>query len=530
MIINPMKYFKSKITSLLLLLFCSFNMFSQEVGFEWGKPDKIEKKSISPDFLGRKEGKIFVLKSNDPKEASSYFISIIDETTLDEDDKIDFDKLLPKDIGKNDMFDTYLLNDKIVVVTVSKNKELFATTIDLKGKIMKGKIPLDKVEGKDKTFDGFRVVLSPDKSKILGYRTQKGKVKQTIAFNFVEFDENLKRVKSEKIELPYEDDNFDFQKVSIDNNGDVFAVAKIKIEGKRKKFDTHKSVLMNLPLSQAKPELNEVILPFEKRIASSMSFVMQANKIIITGMYASNKDADNLEGVFYIELNPQNFEVLQSTYQKFKPGLQTREYGKSDKMLNNVGFDYLLKDIFIDKEDQKFLTFENVSVFYSSSKSGQSKQIITSDIIVIKLNSENKIQWNSIINKNQSINIPITTSFGFNGIAIEVNVYKIYKKYEDLLSYTILYKNNDIYFVFNDHINNMNSKITNKTFDGSKKSYSALVKLDGVKGKWEKKAMFKNKDSKRLITPNNSVQISDNKILTFSFLEKFFSMGYLSID
>jgi hypothetical protein len=520
----------SSLTFLFVLFLYSVNVSAQEVGINWSKEVDIEKKSASPELLGLSDGKIFVLRSANPKDAASYYVTVCDEGSLDEDDRIDFEKVLPKEVGHYDMFGTYLFKDRIVVITTSKNKELCATTISLKGKIIKAKTVIDKVEGKDKTFDGYEIAISPDKTKILGYRSQKGKIKKTVAYNFTVIDENLKQVKEKKIELPYEEENFEFRKVSLDDKGDVFAVAKIKIEGKRKKYDTHKAVLMSLPLSQDKPELNEVVLPFEKRIASSMSFIMQPGKILITGMYASNKDADFLDGIFYIELNPQNFEVIKSSYEKFKPGLQTRKDGTSAKMDSKVGYEYVLKDIYINSNDEKFLTFEYNTHMFVTSRTSTSKVVYRHDIIVAKLSSDNKILWNTIINKNQVLSVPYTVTTGIGPIAITTSVYRFYRKFETMLTYVILYKNDDIYFVFNDHTKNMKTKNADKPFNSLKKSYSALVKLDGSKGKWDKKPIFTTKESGRIITPGNSVQISDSKILTFSYYKNKGSIGYLSIE
>ncbi|MES2560242.1 MAG: hypothetical protein V4590_10905 [Bacteroidota bacterium] len=518
-----------KIVFVLTLVLLNGILIAQEVDLKWAKEEKVAGKSASPDFMGIRNEKIYVIKSENVKKAKSYYIDVYDAVSLEEETKINFEEVLPKDVGDNELYGAYLLDNKILVITTTKNKELMATGLDLEGKVIKAKVTIDKVDGKDKEFDGYEMRLSPDRSKLLGFRKAKGKVKKTIAFNFTLFDSELKRISEKKTELPYEDENFDFRNITVDDKGDVFGVAVIKIEGKRKKFDTQKAVLMNLDLSKSKPEINEVNLPFEKRIASSMSFMMNASKITVAGLYANNKDAEFLEGIFYIELNKSNFEVIQSNYEKFKAGLQTRKLS-SNKMDNNVGFGYDMKDIHINSKGEKFLTFENSSIVFVSSKNGTSKNISKTDIIVVKLSETNKLLWNTMINKNQWFRIPYTTAVGFGAITIEISVYKFYKKFEDLLSYTVLYKNDEMYFLFNDNNKNMKMKNTDKAFNSLKKSYSALIKLDMEKGKWEKKSIFTAKEMERMITPNNSIQVSDNKILTFSYFKKGSSIGYLTIE
>lgn len=520
-----------KIILFLTTLLVITSVFGQEVSVTWGESEKLTAKSSAPTLIGSQDGKIYVLKSDNAKELGDYYINSYDETNLTREDKIVFETLFPKDIQKNMLEKIILLNGNIVVISSNKEKELIGTIIDLEGKLLKGKLMIDKVAEKDKDFEGFEVLTSGDKSKIMSYRRTKGTSKKSCAYSFTMYGSDLKRIGSSRQELPYEEDNFKLLRSRLNNRGELMMVARIKVEGSRRKFDTYKAVLMSLDMSQEKPQLNEVNLPFEKRIAASMEFfINNNNSVTVLGTYANSKDDDNVEGIFKIELEQGTFRLISSTYEKFMKGLQSRDNNRS-KMEPGVCFDYELMHYFINSRNEKFLVFENRAsqfVYYSSSTN---KSVSTLDIIVVKLGADDKIMWNSLIFKNQFLQIPYSQTMQVGFVGITIPVYRIYKKYEDLLSYACLFKNDNLYFVFNDHQNNMQVKFADKPFNSFKKSYSALVTLNCATGKWEKKTIFTKKEAELLVTPQNSKQISDNKILTFSFEDdKQGGIGYIMVE
>lgn len=521
---------KNKIIYFLTFLFCLPGVRAQEVDFKWGKVDKISKTTASPEILGIRNGKTYLLKADKPKDLGTYYITAIELDDLNSETKIELGKILPKDVASNSIYGAYLIKDNIVIVSTTKNKELIGSIIDLNGKLVKGKINIDRADAKDKEFDGFSVELSPDESVILGYRKTKGKDKKSTGFVFSTFNPEIKRLNSTKVELPYDEDNIEIGKVRIDNSSNVYIVANLTIEGKRKKFDVIKSVLLHLPMDKQKPELNEVALPLEKRLATSMSFLVLNDKIVITGMYASSAEAEFLEGVFYTELSKSSLEVMNSSYQKFKPGLQTRK-AVSNKFENKPGFGYKLQEIIIEDSKEKLLLFENRYVTFSSdSKGNVSKYTYALDFIVVKLDAENKLEWNTMVYKNQTLGVPYSTVAGIGPLAISINVYRYYRKFESVVGYCSIYKNGKLYLVFNDHNDNMKSKNAEEVYNNSKKSYSAMVSLDAKTGKWEKKPLFKSKESQRMLAPDNSMVISENKILLFSFEKKGMPIGIFSLE
>ncbi|MDZ4668289.1 MAG: hypothetical protein SGJ00_10420 [bacterium] len=514
----------------LILLACVFIFkiaLSQEVDFKWSTPEKLNRKSSAPNLLGIRNEKVLLLKSENPTNTGSYYISTHNIVSLEKDIQIDFGKILPIDVAQNSLFEVYLINDNIVIISITKKDELIGSILDLTGQVVKGKISMDKADSKDKGFDGFGVTISEDQTTILGYRKTKSPDKKSASFIFSTFNSDLKKLNTTKINLPYEDDNISFGRVSIDEKSNVFIVANAKIEGKRKKYDVIKSILLQLQMSQKKPEVNEVNLPLANRLATSMSFLIFDDKIAITGMYADNKDYDYLDGIFYIELSKNSLEVISSSFDKFKSGLQTR-FAMTKKMEKGVSYGNVLKDIYIDENKNKLLIFEMVEIYYrTDSKGNVDKTIKTKDLTVVRLTPENKIEWNVNIFKNQYLIIPYYRPILF---LPRDYAYRIYKKFENVLSYAILYKNGNIYFIFNDHVKNIGKKNADEVYNNQKKSYSAMVVLNEKTGKWQKKALFKTKESKRLITPRNSAQISDKQILVFTYESKKANLGLLTIE
>lgn len=518
--------------AIILFVFSISKLCAQEVDFKWATPEKINKKAESPELLGIKNGTAFILKSDNPKDVGSYYITTYDEKSLQAGEKIIFEQLLPKDVNENGFYGVYMLQNHMAVVSVTKNKELIASLIDYNGKVVKPKIIVDRVEGKDKTFEGFSVKISENRAVILGYRKAKGVDKKSTSFVFSTYDENIKKLNSTKVSVPYEEENIEIEKVEIDNESNVYIVADLTIEAKKKKFNIIKSVLMHLPMGTKKPELNEVALPLEKKIATSVSFILSKDKITITGMYAINKEAEKLEGIFYTEINKTSLDVLTSSYEKFKPGLQTRK-AASKKLETGIDYSYKLRNIFIDGQNNKTLVFENkYDGYYTDSKGNVTKTNYDMDILVVKLTNDNKLEWNVMIFKNQLLSVPYSRAANIGIVTISSNaIYQRFKKMEDILGFSVLNINNKLYFVFNDHSENIKKKSADSPFNNNqKKSYSALVVMDLATGKWDKKALFNFKESQRIITPKNGTQISNNQLLIFGFEKKLINFGLMTIE
>jgi len=517
---------KNFLTLLSFLFIFNLN-YAQEVDFKWGNPEKLIRKSSAPELLGVRNNKAFILKSGNPINVGAFNLSVNDVTSLKNEIQIDFKKTLPKDVAENSLFDVYLLKNTILIISLTKKDELIGSILDLKGQVLKGRVSIDKAEAKDRKFDGFSVSLSEDQNTILGYRKTKSIDKKSTSFIFSAYDTDLKRLNTTKINLPYEEDNLDFGKVSIDNKSNVFIVANAKFKGKRAKYDIIKSILLQLPLGKKKPELNEVAIPIGKRIVTSMSFLIFEDKIALTGMYGDDKDLDVLDGIFYMELSKSSLEVVSSTFEKFKAGLQTRR-PLSKKMDKYTGFGNVLKNIYIDENKNKLLIFEMVQIFYRFDSKGNIDKVIQSmDLTVVRLTPENKIDWNINIFKNQYLTIPYYRPVLF----LPANyAYRIYKKFEYLLSYSIMYQNGTVYFIFNDHVKNIGKKNADEVYNNFKKSYTAIIVMDAKTGKWQKKALFKAKEAKRMITPLNSDQISEKQMLVFTYEKKFTNIGLLIIE
>ncbi|MCF8254720.1 MAG: hypothetical protein K9J84_09105, partial [Bacteroidia bacterium] len=417
--------------------------------------------------------------------------------------------------------------------------ELMATTMNLDGEIIKPRILLARVDEKEKGFSGYEISTSPDKSKLLVIRKIDNRDKEKASYNFMVYDTDFKKLSSSKQVMPYDGKHFTFNRAVMTNSGDVYFSCTILIDGAKRKFDTFKSMMFMLNTNEAKPKLTDVVFPLQEKIYSSITFKVSDDEISINGLYAKSKTSEFLEGIFQLTLSRNGFNVINSTYLPFLKGLSSRE-GVNDKMHPGVSSNYKIDYIYTLENGEKIVILSSQYSYFYTSGNSTSKQMYSSDIIVMKISKENTIAYNTMVFKNQFYSIPYSVTINLGGIGgaglslgygIEKSVYRTYKKYEELLSYALLFDGKTLNFIFNDHIKNKGLKTADDRFNNTKKSYCALVQFDIATGKWNKKALFNYKEEETLMLPKNFAQISDNEIITFAFRDgRSQSLGKVFIE
>lgn len=513
---TPMK----KMLISLLLVFIYFNSIAQDVDVNWGKEEKITRNSGSPEILGVIGDEIFVLKSDDTKDLGDYKIAVHDRKSFDQKKVYALETLLSKEVNKNDLEEIFIFHERIIIISSNKT-ELMATTIDLKGKLINPRILLSRVDTKEKGFSGYEISTSPDNSKLLAIRKIDDRDKEKASYTFMLYDTELKKISNSKQVMPYDGEHFTFGDALLTNSGDVYFSGTILIDGAKRKFNTYKSEMFMLNMGQTKPTLTNIPFPLKDKVYSSVRFSITENSINLVGLYAKSKTSEFLEGIFQLSLSREGFNVSNSTYLPFLKGLSSRT-GTDDELDYGVSFNYKIDHIIPMESGEKHVVLSSENSLLRASGNSVTKVVYSADIIVMKISKENTIVYNTMVYKNQFYNIPYSQSYGVGGVgpvgfSYQKSVYRTYKKYEDLLSYAMLFDGEKINFVFNDHIKNMHTKMADNRFNSTNKSYCALVIFDTKTGKWVKKALFKAKDEETLMLPKTYVQVSDSEIITFAF-------------
>ncbi len=511
-----------KLLGLCFFLFSSY-VHAQELDFKWGSDIKLSANTALPDIIGITEDLIYVLGSDNPRHLDDFHIGTFDKNSFNPKSRFELKLLIPEEMADNQLEEVFMINENIIIISSNKT-EVVGSIMDLEGKMIKSQINLMQIEN-NKDESGYLIKRSSDNSKLLIVRKIEPKKKENVSYQFLIYDNQLKKVSQFKQIMPYNSDHFTLNNVIFTNIGDVYFSGSILVDGPKRKFDTYKSGLYFLNTSANKPQMTDINFSTDGKSLSSVFFTIGENEINLTGLYSSGKNSEFMEGVFQISLDKNTFALLNKNFQPFIKGLSTRE-GSTEKLTPGVSSGYRIDHIFDGVNGEKFLVLHLSYAYFISHKNGTDKYLLSQDIIVVKLDANGKIAWNTMVNKNQSIRIPYYSYISI----VRVSVYRKYKKYESLLDYSMLLKGNDLVFIFNDHIANIGLKDTPKLFNSIKKSYCAEVKLNLTTGKQVKKSVFKTKVENTLMLPKNYLQIAEDAIITFSIKSnRYYAMGKITL-
>lgn len=512
----------------LSFLLISFFISAQELDFEWGADIKFAQNTASPEIIGLSDELIYILGSDNPKHLDDFYIGTFDRNTFNQKNRFLLKPLLPKEMADNDLEEVFMIEDKIVIISSNKT-EVVGSILDLEGKMVKARINLLQIE-KEKNENGYIITLASDRSKLMITRKIEPKKKENVSYQFLIYDNQLKKISQFKQLMSYNSEHFTFKNAILTNNGDVYFSGTILVDGPKRKFDTYKSGFYFLSTASTKPELTDINFSTDGKILSSVNFSIGENEIRLTGLYTDNKNSEFMQGIFQLTLDKSTYAVLSKNYEPFIKGLFSRE-GTSDKLIPGVNSGYDIEHIINGSNGEKYLVLHNSFSYFRSDERGTDKYLLSLDIIVVKLDANNKIIWNVMVNKNQTMRIPYYVNMSAYVVTIPVPVYRKFKKYEDLLDYSMLIKGNDLVFIYNDHIENLKTKGNPKAFNSLKKSYCAEVKLDLTTGKQTKKSVFKSTEEETLMLPKNYLQIAEDAIITFAIKgERSYAMGKITLS
>ena len=176
------------------------------------------------------------------------------------------------------------------------------------------------------------------------------------------------------------------------------------------------------------------------------------------------------------------------------------EKGKEVEM-----YDYDLRNLIYFEDGSAILCAEqyavNIVSSYVMGPNGTGTYVLNTyyeydDIIAVKIKPDGDIDWVTKIPKRQ---YTMNDEGFFSSYFME-----IYKS--------------KIYFLYNDHPDNLLEEINNtkkfKNFNGSKNSMAVLAVLD-YNGNFTREALFKNKDTEVILRPKVCSSISNNEAIIF---------------
>ncbi|MEZ4776473.1 MAG: hypothetical protein R3D00_25075 [Bacteroidia bacterium] len=436
-----------------------------------------------------------------------------------------------------------MLKDRIFLFSVFNDRtegrsELFvremnkqALTIPVKGK------SLGKVSFESSFFKGFMqyfFVTSADTSRILvvGQLPQKKGLPEKFVVKVLSDDMTL--LWSKEVVLPYQEELFSVSSFSVDNSGKVYILGKNYFEKKDESVGRKPNYNFKiLILESDKQTPSELTIDLEDKFLIDVNIEpMENGQIVCAGAFSEKINATKVKGIYYLAVDPESNKIIKESYTDLRLSMfgdddDLDDEDKPQKPRDKRAFyNYVFRKMIPLSDGRTLLVAEEQYEFYNSTTTTTSTKapnagVVTStttqhyidfyrhNIIVVVIGTDGSIEKASMIRKWQhSINEFISLSYG------------------------IFRDNSNLYFVFNDHIKNLDAESDNKIrpFGSSvraKKYILELVTLDS-KGEIFRSQLTTLKEARSVAIPTSTYQVSPHEAVLFFQFNKKRRLGRIS--
>ncbi len=441
------------------------------------------------------------------------------------------------------------------------------------------KIASTLLDGKNINKDSvFYISVSPDESKLsVSYspNTNKNSSQEkyklnTQVHNTISFD----LLWQKEVELPHLANLYSHEATLINNFGNTHTLGKIT--------DSELAIMKAQKIEYVLiSQLNEGAmfkkyeLPSEKYFTDISIMLNSQQEVVCTAFYTndyktlisgwnrnvvSERQHYPIDGTYFLRLDGKTAEKQGESFEEFslefiakneKQGKANRLAKKSEKGKDISLHSYYIRKV-IAKEDGGAI----ITAQYQSNKSGKSMQTqnvrsyhdrtkiigmnvtpsetpvqYSEDIIVVNLSPKGKTLWNE--------KIPLSQVVEGGHIHKDPNKVSENILFPDM--YSIIYRNDKLYFIFNDNIKNTllkdedetykyESKIDRNGYSVNKEDVLVLLTIDN-QGKYTREILItQNKKETTHIYPKLYFQVVDNELLLFAKGKKVYRFVKFSFN
>jgi hypothetical protein len=365
----------------------------------------------------------------------------------------------------------------------------------------------------------FIPVVSIDGSKTLLRHKLPYKDREYEEFGFTVLDENLDVIKQQNVVLPYTEKEFSIIKFHVDGDGNTYILGKRTLEDiKDKDIPNYHYILLKYPV--VGNETIEQVVSVEGHFVThvTLDFDLDQNPIF-TGFYGDRRGL-GIAGHYFQKFDKTTGNVLISIFEPFKAdfltqGLSERKAEKVedrlDKGKNEELMNFEFRDL-IKKDDGGYYLIAEEYILETrtrSSGSGYTTYYVHnySDIIVLNLNASGNLLWAKKIFKKQ------------------------YSSVGAYLSFLVIYKDDKLYFIYNDNPDNLKVKDAKgvEPTGGRSLTEPFLVTMD-AKGDIKKEIIYSQKGLKTYLKISGSRVTNQNSVVLLTTKGWFkYRFGHLTI-
>ncbi len=494
--------------ALLFFAFLSATSFAQDV--KWGPELKRSPNEFIEKFIAQDAKGFYVLRIENGGLTRN--VPIIEHYSNRM--QLKYSKKLDG-IDRRDVFfnDFFHYNDKLFVIFtqyIAKKKQhvLFYQEVSKRSGRMMGKgLSLATIDSKARHLQGhFDYEISPDSSKAVIFYSEAPKrsfggftsfsALASNHFTVKVLDENFEKVWYKKMNLPFDSDLYEHKKIDVDEDGNVYILAKIYDKVLRDKKNGKANYKYKIiALRNNGEEKIEYDLFLKDKFISDITFKLnnKTNDIICSGFY-SERNSAGIKGAFFFTVDKKTKDISREGMKAFSTEFMSNFMRERRAKKGRELYNFDMRDIVLRSDGGAVLIAEQfyVTTYRTTNGDGSSQINYTynfDEIIVVNINPDGSIAWNTFIPKFQRSSTPMFSSFSKAVVR------------------------DKIHFIFNERI--------------AKRAPVMLATVDS-KGKVSMKDLFRNKDVDVVTRPIVCKQISKNEMIVYGELRRKYKFGKIT--
>jgi len=528
-----------KIYCLLLTAFSCLNATSQSTTKKaeviFGPPEEASRSTLNTVF-GRNDMGYFIMrtaKKDMMLEMIDYDLKTAKSLKIED---------VQEGKNKREYYDEFFLNNTIFLITRLNNKELdqmefyaetrnpSSFTRQAKGTLV-GKVKYTTKGLMSSARGDISVITSKDNSKVLIYNDIQDEKGEKETFNFQVYEGSMEKLWEKKIEIPFASELFAIQQKRIDNKGNVYLTC-IQYGDKASRRENKRSGTPNykyhiLGYSKDGDGVKDFEVNLNDKFITDLQIAINTNGDIVVAGFYSEKGTYSIKGAFYMLIDGKSKEIKVSNQKAFDFELITENMTereeekakkKADKGKNIELYEYDLDDIKLNTDGSATLIAEQYYVrVVTTTTYGANGQVSTrttyhyyyyNDIIVVNIGKDGNIEWTCKIPKLQHT----------------INDGGYYS------SYVCASHNDKLYFIFNDHPENIINPVAGKMkpMGKGREIAAAFVEVDET-GKYKKEMLFSQEKRDVLIRPKVCRDAKEGEFFLFAEWKKDYQFSRVKI-
>lgn len=505
------------------LLAVSVSAISQKSEIEWGKELKEDPRNGYGSLIAEDDENYYLYKSK--RKPGFLSLRSLLNIELHDINTHELKKEFPINHQNGEIEDdveiqrVVTLNGKILSFVSKYDSKKDKSTLEVRPMGLDGRkeesiILVQENVKKKKNQPSYSVNVSPDESKVLLVHTPAYDENAPEKLNYTMLKNDLTTLWSKQIELPFKDKEFSIEKIMVDDNGNVILVGSTK-RARKKDAPVEYRIY---GYDYREDEVTGIKVDFEE-----FKYIFDANifysrgAVHFIGFYANDKKA-GMQGVFYNRINPTTFEIENKSIAKFDrktlEELTSKSQASKGKGIQTT-FD--IKSIFTYEDGRiKIVAEKQYIVVTSRDQMGLAISIDyhNDEILVMQLNKLGEFDWMTVIPKFQ----------------VSTNDEGLYN------SFMCVSKGENLYFFFNDNIENLEPK-KDKTGEERikkvrpqkvRKTVIMAVRVDN-EGNISRSLVDKDKKYNASLVPKYSGSMNNGRTLVIGVGPDTRKYGYLSI-